>query len=484
MAPILSESAVHIPDNADSAIKVLKEANTTAILHRTPWTPPVAVAGEGIYITLKDGTKLIDAVGGAAVSAIGMGHPTVVKAVQDQVAKVAYVYNMQLSNEPAEELAKLLVSTSKGAFAAVGFVSGGTEAMEAAIKTAKQYWYELKQPQRINYIARELSFHGNSVATLSLGHHAGRRAPYTDILNNVTFHHVSPAYAFRFKKPEESEEQYVQRLADELEAKFQELGPDTVAAFAAETVVGATTGCVPAPKGYFAAMKKVCDRHGALFILDEVMSGMGRMGTLHAWESFGDGVQPDIQAVAKGLGGGYAPMGALLMSKRVSEGIRDQNGFWKHGHTYQAHPVSCAAALAVQKVVIKENLLEACQPRSKQLETLLRAALQGPNTPEYVSKYVADIRGGGLFWGIEFETGPEEAKKLGGVRFGIALQDNALTKQHMVIIGMGGTVDGVRGDHAILAPPLNVTEQEVQEIVDRFVTAVEQTCKKLEVAHR
>ncbi|KAI0372588.1 PLP-dependent transferase [Pilatotrama ljubarskyi] len=444
----------------------------TAILHRTPWRPPVASSAEGIYITLEDGKQLIDAVGGAAVACIGNGHPAVKKAIKEQVDKVSYVYNMQLSNGPAEELAQFLIKSSKGAFDLVGFVSGGSEAMEGVIKTARQYFYETGQPQRKNFIARQLSFHGNTLATLSLAYHPTRRAPYADLLNTENFHHVSPAYAARFKGKDESEEQYVERLRKELEDKFIELGPETVIGFVAETVVGATTGVVAAPKGYFKAMKSVCDKYGALFILDEVMSGMGRMGTLHAWESYGDGVSPDLQAVAKGLGGGYAAIGAVLISKRVADGLRDASGFWKHGHTYQANPLSCAAALAVQRVIADEKLLENVRDVvAPTMGSLLRDRLLGPNA--LAKPYVFDLRGGGAWWAVEFEFDDGEP-------FALAVQARAL-ENGVVVMGFNGgaSLDGKRGHHCMLSPAYNVTKQQVETIVDLFVRSVEEVLQRV-----
>ncbi|KAM5536574.1 hypothetical protein V8D89_009669 [Ganoderma adspersum] len=447
----------------------------TAILHRTPWRPPVASSAEGIYVTLEDGTKLIDAVGGAAVSCIGNGHPKVRQAIKDQVDKMSYVYNMQLSNDVAEELAHHLVATSKGAFGAVGFVSGGSEAMEGVIKTARQYFYETGQHQRTNFIARKLSFHGNTVGTLSLAYHPARRAPYLSLLNKQSFHHVSPAYAVRFKGKEESEEEYVERLRKELEDKFLELGPDTVIGFVAETVVGATTGVVAAPKSYFKAMKSVCDKYGALFILDEVMSGMGRMGTLHAWESYGDGVAPDIQAVAKGLGGGYVSIGAVLMSQRIADGVRDNAGFWKHGHTYQAHPIACAGALAVQKVIEEENLLANINEKGAYLGELLRARLTGPNARS--APYVFDIRGGAAWWGVEWEFDVPEATAKGyaGKTFAIDVQARAL-ENGLIIMGFtgGANIEGTKGNHNMLSPAYNVTKEEVEKIVNVFVKSIEE----------
>jgi len=469
MAPALEISST-ASSQIDDLKKISKAMQPTHILHRTPWQPPIAVAAEGIYIDLEDGKRVIDGVGGAAVVCLGNSHPTVMQAIKDQVDKVSYVYNMQLSNEPAEALAKKLVDTSNGAFALCGFASGGSEAMESVLKLARQYFFETGQAQRTKFIARQLSFHGNTLGTLSLAFHPTRRAPYAAVLDTDHFYHVSPAYAKRFQRADESEEQYVERLRQELEEKFIELGPDTVIGFVAETVVGATTGVVPAPKGYFKAMKSVCDKYGALFILDEVMSGMGRMGTLHAWESFGDGVAPDIQAVAKGLGGGYASIGAVLMSQKVADGIRDNSGLWKHGHTYQAHPLACAASLAVQEVIEKENLLENIRTQGEYLRRLLQDGLAGPNSLS--APYVFDIRGGGGFWAVEFELGGVSFK---GSSFAMLVQAKAL-ENGLIVMGMvgGANLEGTKGDHIIFAPPYNVTKEEVKRIAEIFVRSVDE----------
>jgi len=464
---------------AVSDLKSIPTLKPTSIIHRTPWRPPVATNAEGIYIDLEDGRRVIDGVGGASVACIGMSHPKVIKAIKDQVDRVPYVYNMQLSNEPAEKLAEILIKSSNGAFELCGFASGGSEAMEGVLKLAKQYYDEAGQPQRINFIGRQLSFHGNTLATLSLAYFPLRRAPYEGVLDRQNFHHVSPAYAARFQRADETEEQFVQRLAKELEDKFIELGPDTVIAFVAETVVGAAIGACPAPKGYFPAMKAICHKYGALFILDEVMSGMGRMGTLHAWESFGEGASPDIQAVAKGLGGGYASIGAVLMSKNIAEGIRDKCGFWKHGHTYQANPLSCAAAVAVQEVIVEENLLENCRAQGAYLSQLLHERLRGPNA--FASPYVFDIRGGGLFWGIEFDFESPDAAKvdLKGQKFAMLAQARLLQKGLVVMGFVGGAnVEGTKGDHLMLSPAYNVTKSEIEKIVDVFVDAVEEVIKE------
>lgn len=469
--------------NANGKTAVVQDPlEVSAMLHRTAWRPPVAVSAQGIYITLKDGRQIIDGAGGAAVTSIGNGHPEVIKAIQQQVSKVAYVYSMQLSNEPAEELAKRLVETSNGAFSLVGYLSGGSEAMEAVIKMGRQYFLEVKQPQRTKFIARHLSYHGNTLGALALCDHPARKVPYEPLLPQGIFHYVSPAYYKRFHNAGETEEQYVQRLKDELDAKFQEIGSDTVIGFVAETVVGATTGALPAPKGYFKAMKEVCDKYGALFILDEVMSGMGRMGTLHAWESFGDGVSPDLQAVAKGLGGGYVSIGAILMSPKVVAGLQGGSNYWKHGHTYQSHPIACAGALAVQKVIESENLLDNCRKMGELLSSELRRRLTAPNA--VAAPYVFDIRGGGLFWGIEFDVIPlveSMRKKFGADATFAALLQTLCFDKGLIVMGFGGgaNLEGTMGDHILLAPAYNVTKEEVGAIVDVTVNSIEELIKKI-----
>ncbi|KAI6113129.1 hypothetical protein F5141DRAFT_1188308 [Pisolithus sp. B1] len=442
-------------------------ARPTSILHRTPWQPPVAVAAEGLYIDLEDGQRLIDGVGGAAVTCVGASHPKVIQAIKDQLDT--------LTLKPAEELAKFLVDTSDGAFELVAFASGGSEAVEAVIKLARQYYVEIGQPQRRNFIARQLSFHGNTLSTLSLAFHPARRAPYADILDTDRFHHVSPAYAKRFQRHDETEEQYVERLRQELEDKFLELGPDTVIGFVAETVVGAATGVVGAPRGYFAAMKSVCHKYGALFILDEVMSGMGRMGSLHAWQSVGDGAAPDLQAVAKGLGGGYASIGAVLMSPKVSQGIRGGSGLLKHGHTYQAHPLACAASLAVQKIIVEENLLPRAVENGELLSKLLHEGLLSDQA--LAKPFCFDIRGRGAFWGIEFDFDVPEGAKVNfkGQTFAMLVQARCL-ENGLVVMGMNGgaNIEGTKGDHLMLGPAYNATPEEIRQIAMIFVRSVEE----------
>ncbi|KAI9429609.1 pyridoxal phosphate-dependent transferase [Lactarius indigo] len=342
--------------------------------------------------------------------------------------------------------------------------------MEGVLKLARQYWYEQDQPQRKNFISRDLSYHGNTINALSLSGHPARRTPYNEILQHEIYHKVSPAYAKRFQKADETEEQYVERLRQELEDKILELGPDTVIGFVAETVVGATTGVVPAPKGYFRAMKSVCRKYGVLFILDEIMCGMGRMGTTHAWESFGDNEPPDIQAVAKGLGGGYSCIGAILVSKQVADVVTKNGGYWKHGHSFMAHPISCAGAVAVQKVIAEENLLANGRQTGEYLGQLLRERLLAPDSP--ARPFTFDVRGGGSFWAVEFDfSGTEERRDR--KQFAMVVQARCL-ENGLIVMGMpaGANLKETEGGHIIFAPGYNITGKEVERVVEVFVLSV------------
>src|ERR1700743_3297232 len=362
------------------------------VLHRSlRETPPKAVGGEGVWLIREDGRKVLDASGGAAVSCLGHQHPRVLAAMEKQASKLAYAHTAFFSSEAAETLAEHLVGHEPGGLAYVYFVSGGWEAVEAAIKIARQYFLDAGQPQRQRFIARRQSYHGNTLGALSAGGNAWRREPYAPLLSPA-FSHVTPPFAYHEQRDDESEADFVARLAAELEAEFQRLGPDTVAAFIAEPVVGATAGCVPPPDGYFKAVRDICNRHGALLILDEVMCGMGRTGTLHAWEQ--EGVAPDIQAIAKGLGGGYQPIGAMLATNRIVDTIRDGSGAFQHGHTYLAHPLACAAALEVQRVIAEEELLDRVNELGPDLEKRLIERFGN-------HRHVGDIRGRGLFWAVE-----------------------------------------------------------------------------------
>ena len=434
------------------------------LLHRSLDSEPLlAVSGQGIYLHTADGRQIIDGSGGAAVACLGHRHPRVNAAIAEQLSRVAYVHTALFSNQAAEELADLILADAPGGLRHAYFCSSGSEGMEAAIKLARQYFLEIGQPQRSKYIARRQGYHGNTLGALSAGGNMMRRAPYAPLLSEA-FSLVSPCFAYRFQGSDESDEQYVQRLADELEAEFQRLGPENVVAFAAETVVGATTGCVAALPGYFREIRKICDRHGALLILDEVMCGMGRTGTMHAWEQ--EGIAPDIQVIAKGLGGGYQPIGGILIGKRIIDALRAGSGSFRHGHTYQAHPVACAAALAVQKVIREDGLLTNVRAMGELLMAGLTERLGN-------HRHVGDIRGRGLFQAIELVADRATKKE-----FDPALKMNDRVKQAafdhgLAIYPMGGTIDGARGDHICIAPPYIATAADIDAIVARLGDAVD-----------
>ena len=425
--------------------------------------PPLAVRGQGIYLYDAAGREIIDGSGGAAVACLGHGHPQVIQAIKRQVDQLCYAHTGLFSCENAEELADIMVGQAPGGLTHAYFCSSGSEGNEAALKLARQYFWETGQPQRTKFIARRQSYHGNTLGALAAGGNAMRKAPYQPILANA-FSHVAACNAYRDRAPGETDADYVARLAAELETEFQRLGPHNVIGFIAETVVGATLGCVAALPGYFPAVRQICDRHGALLILDEVMSGVGRCGTMHAWEA--EGIAPDIQVVAKGLAGGYQPIGGILVAGRVIEGLRAGSGAFMHGHTYQAHPVACAAAVAVQRVISGEDLLGQVQAMGALLEQRLTERFGN-------HRHVGDIRGRGLFWAVEFVA--DRATKQA---FDPALKLHERVKQAAFARGlacypMGGTIDGVQGDHAILAPPYIVSATQIDMIVERFGDAVE-----------
>ncbi|MBS0541335.1 MAG: aspartate aminotransferase family protein, partial [Proteobacteria bacterium] len=363
----------------------------THILHRAiGTTPPAAAGGAGIEIVDSAGKRYIDASGGAAVSCLGHGHPAVNAALHAQIDKLAYAHTGFFTTDVAEKLADNMVAHAPKGIGHTYLVSGGSEAVEAALKMARQYFVEKGQPQRRNVITRRQSYHGNTLGALAAGGNEWRRAPFSPLLMQT--HHIDPCFAYRFAEPGESEEVYGQRAANLLEQKIQELGPDTVMAFIAETVVGATAGAVTPAKGYFKRIREICDRHGVLLILDEVMCGMGRTGTLHACEQ--EGIAPDLMTVAKGLGGGYAPIGAVLLSDKIYDAFAGGSGFFQHGHTYMAHPLACAAALAVQETIQRDNLLA----NVREMGALLQRRL-GERFGNHA--HVGDIRGRGLFQAVE-----------------------------------------------------------------------------------
>jgi len=424
---------------------------------------PVAVSGQGITLADANGRVYLDASGGAAVSCLGHGHPEVLAAMHAQVDRLAYAHTSFFTTEVAEELADVLIESAPEGMSHVYFVSGGSEAMEAALKMARQYFVEIGQPQRRHFVARRQSYHGNTLGALAVGGNAWRREQFRPLLMDVA--HVAPCYEYRDRRPDETPEAYGQRLVIELEETFVRLGPENVMAFVAETVGGATAGVLTPVPGYFKAIRALCDRHGILLILDEVMCGMGRTGTLHACEQ--EGVVPDILAIAKGLGGGYQPIGAMLVQARLVDVFKQGSGLFQHGHTYLGHAVACAAALAVQRVIQRDGLLAQVQARGQTLQGLLQQRFGGHD-------HVGDIRGRGLFWGVELV-----ADRATRQWFDPALKLHARIKRQAMALGlmvypMSGTVDGRCGDHILLAPPFISSEAELTQIVALLGVAVDQ----------
>ena len=423
---------------------------------------PVACAGEGAYLIDQDGRRYLDASGGAAVSCLGHGHPAVTGAIKRQVERLAFAHSAFFTTETSEALAEHLITRAPEGLARVYFVSGGSEANETALKLARQYHLERGEPQRHRFIARQQSYHGNTLGALSVGGNAARRAPFDPLLMPAS--HIAPCYAYRHQGPDETVEDYGLRVADELEAEIQRLGPATVAGFIAETVVGATAGVVPPVPGYFKRIREICDRHGVLLILDEVMCGMGRTGSLHACEQ--DGIVPDILTCAKGLGGGYQPIGAVLVAGHVYDAIAEGSGAFQHGFTYIGHATACAAALAVQQTIETDDLLANVRRQGAALRDALAERFGNHH-------HVGDIRGRGLFIGLELVA--DRASK---APFDPALRINAKIKTRAMAEGLvcypgGGTADGQRGDHVLLAPPFILEDAQVTELVDKLGRSVD-----------
>jgi adenosylmethionine-8-amino-7-oxononanoate aminotransferase len=425
---------------------------------------PQAVRGEGVYLFDENGKDYLDASSGAAVSCLGHGHPKVIEAIKAQLDQMAYAHSGFFTNEASEKLADFLIEKAPGDLSRVYFLSGGSEANETALKLARQYFVEIGETKRHRFVARQQSYHGNTLGALSVGGNLGRRELFGPILLETS--HISPCFYLRYHQEGESETDFGQRVADELEAEILRLGPETVAAFIAEPVVGATLGAVPPVAGYLRRIREICDRYGVLLIFDEVMCGMGRTGTRYACEQ--EGVAPDILTCAKGLGGGYQPIGAALLCQKIYDAIEKGSGFFQHGFTYIGHATACRAGLAVQDVIEEEGLLAQVEARGNKLEALLQDALgQHP--------HVGDLRGRGLFRGIELVQDRETlapfdpALKLPG-RLRQAAMDEGL-----VCYPGGGTVDGKRGDHILLAPPFIISEEELGVLVERLCATIDKT---------
>ena len=435
----------------------------THVFHRLPsGAMPTVSHGDGVYVYDTAGREYLDGCGGAAVSCLGHSDSRVKQAIADQLEKIPFAHTGYFTNDSVERLAEKLAERAPGTLDWAFFVSGGSEAIESALKMARQYFVERGETGRSKFITRRQSFHGNTLGALAAGGNRWRRAQFEPLL--IETHRIEPCYEYRGRRSEETPEIYGLRVADELENKILELGPDTVAAFIAETVMGATAGAVPPTPGYFKRIREICDRYGVLLILDEVMCGMGRTGTMFSCEQ--DGVVPDLMTLAKGLGAGYQPIGAVMVADHVFRAIADGSGFFRHSHTYMGHPVACAAGNAVIDAIEEDDLLANVRTRGDELQAGLGITLgQHP--------HVGDIRGRGLMIGVEIvkdrgSKEPFEPERKLPARIKAAAMDEGL-----MVYPMGGTIDGLSGAHVLLAPPYTIDSGHVEAIVDRLGKALD-----------
>lgn len=423
--------------------------------------PPIAATGSGCYLIDAAGKRYLDGSGGAAVSCLGHGDGEIIAAVKAQLDRLAFAHTGFFSSEPAEELADLLITYAPPGIDRVYLLSGGSEAIEASLKLARQYFVERGEASRYRIIARRQSFHGNTLGALAAGGNLQRRAMFAPLLTETSF--IAPCFEYRGRREGEGAFDYGQRVANELQAEIERLGPETVMAFIAEPVVGATAGAVPAVAGYFARIRQICDDYGVLLILDEIMCGMGRTGTLFASEQ--EAVAPDIVAIAKGLAGGYMPIGAMLCSSRIHDAIAGGSAAFQHGHTYMGHPTSAAAAVAVLKAIIQRNLLARVRDQGQKLDAALQRTFgQHP--------HVGDIRGRGLFLGLELVEDRDSKAPFSPERHIHKRVKQAAFEAGLICYPMGGTADGHRGDHILLAPPYIIDDDQVDELVSKLDTAV------------
>lgn len=437
------------------------------VLHRDLLNPlPTAVAGEGHYLIDKEGRRYLDACGGAAVSCLGHSEKRVQDAICAQLSKINFAHTGFFTNDPAELLAERLIRAAPTGMGdgRVMFLGSGSEAMEASLKLVRQYHLERGDTSRTHIIARNRSYHGNTLGALAVSGHAGRRAPYGPILADCNF--IDPCYAYRYQHIDERDVAFGRRMANQLATKIDELGAENVAAFVAEPVVGATLGSQPAAVGYFSRIRETCDANGVLFVADEVMCGSGRTGTLFALEA--EDTHADIVTLAKGIGAGFQPISAVVASQSVCDVIATGSGQLWNGHTYMSHAVVCAGALAVLDVIETEGLLDNVCQMGAVLEKALHDQFgDHPN--------IGSIRGRGLFW--SFEIVQDRATKMPfSAEQRVAPRFKAAAMAHrMLSYPQQGCADGTNGDHVLLAPPYTITSEEIGLIVERTAEALSDT---------
>lgn len=427
---------------------------------------PSIASGEGVYLFDTEGKQYLDGCGGAAVSNLGHNHTAVKDAIKQQLDAIPFAHTGFFTNQASEDLATILTDLAPDPLNHVYFVSGGSEAVESALKMARQYFVEIGKPQKTQFIARRQSYHGNTLGALAVGGNEWRKEPFRPLLSSV--HHISPCYAYRDQRENETELDYSIRVANELEIKILEVGADNVMAFVAEPVVGATTGAVPATEGYFKRIREICDQYDVLLILDEVMCGIGRTGTFYAFEQ--DNIIPDLVTMAKGLGAGYQPIGAVVASSKIYDAIANGSGFFQHGHTFMAHPMACASALATINTILDEHLLERVSEQGKKLKNKLQMALQSLS-------YVGDIRGRGLFLGVELVADKSTKKPLASSTEANKKVKNIAMQHGLMCYPMAGTIDGKQGHHILIAPPFIINDEQLDELVSKLTSALIEAAK-------
>jgi len=420
---------------------------------------PKVAWGKGSYVYDTVGKRYIDGSCGPAAYCIGHGNVEVNAAIARQLDKIAHGYRYTFTSDPLEELTEIIRAAAGNGLERMVFVTGGSEATESCLKIALQYHAARGAMSRRRFIARERSWHGNTLGALSVSGFKERRAPFEGALLDVS--HLSPVNTYRPPVNVRADD-VARACADELEQEILRIGADKVAAFIFEPVVGAAGGAVPAPAGYARAVREICDRYGVLMIADEVMCGTGRCGTWRALEH--DGVVPDKMAIAKGLAGGYLPLGAAVYQRKVAEPIFAAHGAALTGHTFSAHTACCAAGVAVQTIIKRDGLIQRVRDNGPKLMQMVRDALHGIDA-------VGDIRGRGYFIGIEFVADRQTKEPFPAALLLFARIRQTAFDDGLICYPVGGNVDGVNGDIVIIAPPYNASDDELAEIVDKFGNA-------------
>ena len=445
----------------------MPETNDDHIFYRNPTKfYPTVERGDGVYIYDKSGKRYIDGSGGAVVVSIGHNVAEIREAIFRQSSEIAFTHGTHFTSAAAVELADRIVSLSPPALTRVYFLSGGSEAVETAVKLARQYQVDRGRPSKYKVISRWTSYHGNTLGALALGGHTGRRKYYQPLIQHTP--HIVPCYCYRCPFGLEPQTCAI-ACADDLEKTILYEGPDSVSAFIAEPVVGATAGALVPKDGYFQRVREICDRYDVLLIADEVMTGIGRTGrnfALDHWE-----VVPDMICCAKGLASGYAPVFCVVTNETIHDTIKKGNGAFVHGHTYSQNPLSCATALAVLDYIAAHDLIRRCARMGQYLLEKLEALHRHP--------IVGDIRGLGLFAGVEFVRDRETRKPFdAGLKVNVRVANRAFAKGLITYPG-GGGADGIQGDHSLLAPPFTITEGQIDDMVAILDEAVAEVSGEL-----